>query len=294
MENLPNTLGKEAGKSGEKDDEEDDSEEEDEELEADEADKAGEEEEDHDSQAGDNDSSESSTDISEDAATESEKEESDEDEDQEEEEEESEEDTAGPAHDEEKDGDKMAQATPADPNQHALVPVVQGTDTAVSTLKNSASNKREWDTYMRQLKAQTKVPVTVSEYCTSHANRVDMFNMWLSSDKDWSKCELLLERKMEKKNEGTKGWQAIQGRVLAEKYPEEKWLKIKESRKASGLWYPDDDFPDCELEPWSELKKLWSFALQNYSLVFEKFVAALSFLFAQHISDLRKHGTTCV
>lgn len=60
---------------------------------------------------------------------------------------------------------------------------------------------------------------------------------------------------MEKKNEGTKGWQAIQGRVLAEKYPEEKWLKIKESRKASGLWYPDDDFPDCELEPWSELKK---------------------------------------
>ena len=255
MENLPNTLGKEAGKSGEKDDEEDDSEEEDEELEADEADKAGEEEEDHDSQAGDNDSSESSTDISEDAATESEKEESDEDEDQEEEEEESEEDTAGPAHDEEKDGDKMAQATPADPNQHALVPVVQGTDTAVSTLKNSASNKREWDTYMRQLKAQTKVPVTVSEYCTSHANRVDMFNMWLSSDKDWSKCELLLERKMEKKNEGTKGWQAIQSRVLAEKYPQEKWLKIKESRKASGLWYPDDDFPDCELEPWSELKK---------------------------------------
>ncbi len=91
---------------------------------------------------------------------------------------------------------------------------------------------------MRQLKSNTKTPVGLSEFATSHANKVDLFNMWLGSGKDWAKCELLVQRKQEKKNEGVKGWEAIQGRCLKTRYAPEKWEKLKESRKSSGLWYP--------------------------------------------------------
>ena len=62
------------------------------------------------------------------------------------------------------------------------------------------------------------------------------------------KCEILVERKLEKKNPPSKGWEAFQGKVLAQKYDEAKWNKIRESRKASGLWYQAEDFPDDDLD----------------------------------------------
>ena len=137
-----------------------------------------------------------------------------------------------------------------DHNEHALVPVTKETTVAVADIKTSATNKREWDAFMRQLKSNTRAPIALSEFATSHANKVDLFNMWLGSGKDWSQCELLVKRKQEKKNEGVKGWEAIQGRVLKTRYTTEKWEKLKESRKSSGLWYPDQDFPDDDDDPY--------------------------------------------
>ena len=134
-------------------------------------------------------------------------------------------------------------------DQHALVPVTSETALAVADMKTSATHKREWDAFMRQLKSNTKTPIAVSEYATSHANKVDLFNMWLGSNRDWSQCELHVKRQQEKKNEGVKGWQAVQGSVLKTRYTPEKWEKLKESRKASGLWYPDTDFPDDDDDP---------------------------------------------
>ena len=63
---------------------------------------------------------------------------------------------------------------------------------------------------------------------------------------DWNQCAVLLERKVSQKAEAERGWTAIQGRDLKERYkddPEkaEPWMK---SRQNAGLWYPDDDFPD--------------------------------------------------
>ena len=133
-------------------------------------------------------------------------------------------------------------------NMHALVPVTKETPTAIACVRNSATDKRAWDSFMRQLKSSTRKPIAVSEYATTHANRVDLFNMWLQSDRDWEKCEVLVERKLEKKNQSSKGWEAFQGKVLAQKYDEAKWNKIRESRKASGLWYQDEDFPDDDLD----------------------------------------------
>ena len=75
--------------------------------------------------------------------------------------------------------------------------------------------------------------------------------MWLDSGKDWNQCSLTLERTLKQKNESEKGWCAVQGRELKKKYEgnPEKYQKLVESRKKSGLWYPDDDFPDDDEEP---------------------------------------------
>ena len=142
-----------------------------------------------------------------------------------------------------------------DKNSHVLVPVTAATTTTVAVLKNSTSDKKAWDSFTRQLKG--KAPIAISEYAVTHANKLELFNMWMDSGKSWDKCEVLLERKMEKKNEGTKGWQAIQGKVLAEQLQHDKWIKIRDSRKASGMWYPDDDFPDDDLEPSFNFDNRW-------------------------------------
>ena len=179
---------------------------------------------------------------------------------------------------------------------HALVPVTAATTSTVAVLRNSTSDKNAWDSFTRQLKG--KAPIAVSQYASAHANKVELFNMWMDSDKSWDKCEVLLERKMQKKNEGTKGWQAIQGKTLAEQFQEEKWIKIRDSRKASGMWYPDEDFPDDDLEP--RFNCDWSFLIwmgypkskgQKINTLVSSKVKPIIKTIPSHV---RKRGTSCV
>lgn len=163
--------------------------------------------------------------------------------------------------DEDEEGDEEEDDVEAeDPtiqaDQHALVPVTANTCSTVATLRNSTTHKLEWDAFTRQLKSNAKVPCQLSEYAQVAANKTDLFGMWLDSGRDWSQCQILLERKIQQKNESQRGWQAVQGRALKEKYKEnpDKLEKLIQSRKASGLWYPDDDFPDDD----DESRLLWS------------------------------------
>ena len=128
--------------------------------------------------------------------------------------------------------------------EHALVPAVASVQEQVNNLKNSVTNKKEWDCFTKQLKTNGGCPIHLSEYATTSQNKVELFNMWLDAKRDWNECSLQLERKMQRKNEGVKGWEAIQGRVLRERYSPEKFQALITSRKSAGLWYPDDDFPD--------------------------------------------------
>ena len=48
----------------------------------------------------------------------------------------------------------------------------------------------------------------------------------------------------------TRGWKAEQGKVLKQRYSPEKWQTILASRKQSGLYYEDPDFPGDDDEPW--------------------------------------------
>ena len=105
---------------------------------------------------------------------------------------------------------------------------------------SGVSNKREWDTFMRQTSGK-KFPLALADYLQS--NKTDLFNFWMDSDKDWKKVELKVQRSVENENTSTKGWEAVQGKILRQKFTEEKFQKLITARKASGLWYEDEDFP---------------------------------------------------
>ena len=129
-----------------------------------------------------------------------------------------------------------------DPSQHALVPVTEDTANQQVALRNSSTNKNEWDKFCRQAKG--KMPASLSEYYQS--SKVELFNLWIDSGHDWNKCQLQVERINQQKNIATRGWQAIQGKELKKRYTEEKWQQVKESRRKAGLYYEDDDFPGDE------------------------------------------------
>ena len=60
----------------------------------------------------------------------------------------------------------------------------------------------------------------------------------------------MVRRSMECRNTTTKGWEAVQGKTLKGKYSEAKFQQIVKSRRESGLFYEDEDFPNDDDETW--------------------------------------------
>ena len=143
-----------------------------------------------------------------------------------------------------------APATATDGTGHALAEATKAAEKKCETLRNSTTNKREWDSFCRQLKSNNRIPCQVSEYAQTSANKTCLFGMWLDAEKDWTKCQLLLERTLKQQNEAEKGWCAMQGHEIQKKYKNnpERAEKIMKSRRDAGLWYPDEDFPDDPIE----------------------------------------------
>ena len=105
------------------------------------------------------------------------------------------------------------------------------------------THKKEWDAFTRQLKTGSQIPGAVSEYAVSQNGKKELFGMWLDAKQDWDECNLILKRKLENSSTAERGWCAIQGRELKLRYTEAKWNSLRDSRKAAGLWYEDEDFP---------------------------------------------------
>ena len=70
---------------------------------------------------------------------------------------------------------------------------------------------------------------------------------------------MMVERANEAKNKSTKGWEAVQGRDLRAKYPEEKFQKLVQLRKEQGLYYEDPDFEGDLDESQHNLEQLLSY-----------------------------------
>ena len=94
---------------------------------------------------------------------------------------------------------------------------------------------------MRAAANRAKFPVCLADHFAN--SRTDLFNMWLEAGKDWDKTKVVVERSQEARNKSPKGWSAIQGKTLREKYSAEKFEMLVNKRKSQGLFYEDDDFP---------------------------------------------------
>ena len=73
--------------------------------------------------------------------------------------------------------------------------------------------------------------------------------MWLDFDKDWDRVSLAVERMHRQETEAKQGMVAVQGETLKDTHSKEKAEAIIASRKASGMWYESEDFPDDPDEP---------------------------------------------
>ena len=79
-------------------------------------------------------------------------------------------------------------------------------------------------------------------------NKVECFNLWLDSNKNWDSVLLSVERSHSLKNEASKGWITVQGKELRKTHEGDKADKIMAIRKASGMWFASQDFPDDDEE----------------------------------------------
>ena len=129
-------------------------------------------------------------------------------EEEEEEEEEDGEEAEEEGEHEEEEGDEDEKTTPC----HALVPVTKSTSMASEDLKNSATHKKEWDKFCREALNRAKFPQELSEYYAT--KKTELFNIWMDTGMSWQSCKLHVERDITQRNRTTKGWQAVQGKIL--------------------------------------------------------------------------------
>eukprot|EP00913_Durusdinium_trenchii_P023260 g21838.t1 len=142
-------------------------------------------------------------------------------------------------------GEEKDKKEPEEPC-HALVPIAQHTAETAVALRNSVTNKREWDTFCRQAKSKGKMPVELSDMFVSQ--KTELFNLWLDSNYSWKECALAVERQRREVAESKRGWKAVQGKELKKQYTPEKWQKLRDKRIQQGLVYKDDDFGSDEEE----------------------------------------------
>ena len=95
--------------------------------------------------------------------------------------------------------------------------------------------------FVRGVQSKKKFPCQLADYYNS--SKVELFNLWLDAKCDWEETKLAVERKMEAKNTSKQGWKAVQGKDLRDKYDEDKFTKLTNSRREAGLYYEDPDFP---------------------------------------------------
>ena len=109
------------------------------------------------------------------------------------------------------------------------------------------SHKKEWGQFVRQA-ANKKFPSNLSSYYAN--SKVELFNFWLNSSKNWDACQLLVKRSTENKNSNLRGWEAVQGKTLRDRYSQDKFDRIVKARQDAGLFYEDEDFPGDVDETW--------------------------------------------
>ncbi|CAK9086948.1 Uncharacterized protein SCF082_LOCUS41130 [Durusdinium trenchii] len=126
------------------------------------------------------------------------------------------------------------------------------------TLKNSKTNKKEWDKFDRQTKSSLKFPPSLQPMLKT--KKVELFNMWLENDMSWDRVQCVVERQQTSSNLSRKEWVAVQAKDLKTRLPEDRFNELIKRRTEAGLYYPDEDYPDDDMdwfvESWAQ-KETW-------------------------------------
>ena len=95
--------------------------------------------------------------------------------------------------------------------------------------------------------------------CPTIVRQTDLIysTFWLDNGGDWDATKVQVERTQSQKNSTVNGWRAVQGKELRPKYTPEKFAQLVASRRAAGLFYKDDDFPDDEDDAYLTLAHNW-------------------------------------
>ena len=243
----------EAEKEDEEEEQEEQEEEDEEEVGIEEGGQEEDEDEDEEDQAGDADEgdegdegNEGADQGDEDDGAESEADEDNEQEEDEEEAEESEEEEG--SGDDAKDEKTGSQPKVTSAGKQ-LAEAIDATKKDAKMLKNSKTNKREWDKFTREATNKRTFPTSL---CGAYRrSKVCLFNTWLENDMSWEATEIAVERSQETKNLCRNQMEGVQAKELKSRYGEEKAGKIMAVRRAQGLYYPDDSFGD-DPEEWGD------------------------------------------
>lgn len=111
---------------------------------------------------------------------------------------------------------------------------------------NSKTHKPQWDKFSRQCIDRRKFPCTLAAHFLR--DKTDLFRCWLAQSEDWSKVEVVMQRKAEKVTTNRKEREGTKARDILKKYPKEKAESLMANLKKKGLWYYDPDFEGDEEE----------------------------------------------
>lgn len=105
------------------------------------------------------------------------------------------------------------------------------------------THKKEWDQFIRQATGRAKTSTVLADHIAT--GKVELFNMWMDSGKNWSQCTMTLERRNTMRNQSVKGYEAVQGKELRKRFADnpEKFDRLIAQRKSTGMFYQDEDFP---------------------------------------------------
>ena len=98
-------------------------------------------------------------------------------------------------------------------------------------------------------------------------NRLELFDMWLDSGKNWDSVVLQVQRKHETSHASKSGWEAKKGRTIKAEMGETKGAELIKIRTEAGMYYTDPDFPDDDNEPYPYLVESFFFVCSFANIV---------------------------
>ena len=124
---------------------------------------------------------------------------------------------------------------------------IAATGEVTSQMRNSTTNKKEYDTFARQIANKRLFPASLAPML--QRRKLELFGLWLDAGQSWDQVVLEVDKGQETLNLARKEMCGVQVKTLRGMFSKEKLDEILAKRYKDGLWYADDDWPKDPEEP---------------------------------------------